>query len=144
MKQRLLDGTIFLATLTILIVSYSLSALAQSVSQGMATWYGPGFAGNRTANGERFNPKELTAAHGTLPFGTRVRVTNMRNGRSVIVRINDRHQDSSIVIDLSSGAAEAIGLIQLGTAMVKLEVLDETTSVTGNIQKLEWPDASLR
>ncbi|HEY9751643.1 MAG TPA: septal ring lytic transglycosylase RlpA family protein, partial [Coleofasciculaceae cyanobacterium] len=89
---------------------------------GLATWYGPGFNGARTASGERFNPKALTAAHRTLPFGTEVRVTNLKNGQSVVVRINDRLGDPGVVIDLSSGAAQAISLIE--TSPVKIEVLN--------------------
>ncbi|GEP05633.1 hypothetical protein MOX02_36710 [Methylobacterium oxalidis] len=85
----------------------------------MASWYGPGFHGRRTANGERFNTRALTAAHRTLPFGTRVRVTNQTNGRSVVVRINDRGPYAGgRVIDLSSASAQAIGVS--GTAKVSV------------------------
>lgn len=92
--------------------------------QGMASWYGPGFHGRRTASGERFNAGGYTAAHRYLPFGTRVRVTNARTGRSVVVRINDRGPFSrGRVIDLSTGAARAIGVFQSGVAPVILEVL---------------------
>jgi rare lipoprotein A len=92
--------------------------------QGMASWYGPGFHGRRTASGETFNSGDLTAAHRYLPFGTRVRVTNARNGRSVVVRINDRGPFSGgRVIDLSKGAARVIGVFQSGVAPVLLEVL---------------------
>jgi rare lipoprotein A len=95
-----------------------------SVSQGTASWYGPGFFGNRTANGEMFRPGTLTAAHRTLPFGTRVRVTNLNNGRSTIVRINDRGPfHGSRVIDLAHGAAHALGVASSGLAPVRLEVL---------------------
>ena len=95
-----------------------------SVSTGEASWYGPGFYGNRTASGEVFRPGTLTAAHRTLPFGTKVRVTNLWNGRSAVVRINDRgpfigHR----VIDLAHGAATQLGLVASGIAQVKLEVL---------------------
>ena len=91
---------------------------------GVASWYGPGFDGRLTANGERFNQNELTAAHRTLPFGTRVRVTNESNGQSVVVRVNDRGPFvGKRVIDLSKGAAQEIGLISRGTGRVKLEVL---------------------
>ena len=95
-----------------------------SVSTGEASWYGPGFYGNRTANGEVFRPGTLTAAHRTLPFGTKVRVTNLWNGRSTVVRINDRgpfigHR----VIDLAHGAANKLGLVASGIAQVRLEVL---------------------
>ena len=95
-----------------------------SVIQGEASWYGPGFYGNRTANGEVYKPGTMTAAHRTLPFGTKVRVTNLWNGRTAVIRINDRgpfvhHR----VIDLGHGAASDLGLIASGIAQVKLEVL---------------------
>lgn len=98
----------------------------RSVRTGHASWYGPGFYGGRTANGERFTRGTLTAAHRHLPFGTRVRVTNLRNGRSAVVRINDRgpfHGDR--VIDLAHGAADVLGLIDSGIARVRLEVLGQ-------------------
>jgi rare lipoprotein A len=86
---------------------------------GVASWYGPGFHGRRTANGERFNTHDLTAAHRSLPFGTRVRVTNKTNGRSVVVRINDRGPYAGgRVIDLSNASAHAIGVS--GTAKVTI------------------------
>ena len=91
---------------------------------GMASWYGPGFHGNLTANGEWFNQNALTAAHPSLPFGTWVRVTNLNNGRSVVVRINDRGPFiEGRVIDLSTAAAEVIGIINSGVAPVDIEVL---------------------
>ena len=94
------------------------------VITGEASWYGPGFYGNYTANGEIYRQGTMTAAHRTLPFGTKVRVTNLRNGRSAVIRINDRgpfvdHR----VIDLGHGAASSLGLISSGIAQVKLEVL---------------------
>jgi len=89
--------------------------------QGMASWYGPGFHGRRTASGETFNSSGLTAAHRYLPFGTRVRVTNLRNGRSVVVRINDRGPFSGgRVIDLSRGAAAIIGVWENLVQMLRL------------------------
>ncbi|MEO1004053.1 MAG: septal ring lytic transglycosylase RlpA family protein [Cyanobacteria bacterium J06638_7] len=100
------------------------SSAVVKVSQGTASWYGPGFFGNRTANGEVFRPGTLTAAHRTLPFGTRVRVTNLNNGRSTVVRINDRGPfKGNRVIDLAHGAAHEIGLVSSGLAPVRLEVL---------------------
>lgn len=91
---------------------------------GTASWYGPGFQGRLTANGERFDQEELTAAHRSLPFGTRLRVTNQTNGKSVIVRVNDRGPYvGKRVIDLSRGAAKKIGLVKSGTGRVKLEVV---------------------
>ncbi len=102
----------------------ALPIAVRSVSSGEASWYGPGFYGNRTANGELFRPGTLTAAHRTLPFGTKVRVTNLWNGRSAIVRINDRGPfHGRRVIDLAHGAASQLGLISSGIAQVKLEVL---------------------
>ncbi len=96
----------------------------QAIYSGQATWYGPGFDGRRTANGEVFNSNALTAAHRSLPFGTKVRVTNMNNGRSVVVRINDRGPFTrGKIIDLSAGAARAINMINSGVAPVKVEVL---------------------
>ena len=95
-----------------------------STHSGEASWYGPGFYGNRTASGEVFRPGTMTAAHRSLPFGTKVRVTNLWNGRKAVVRINDRgpfvgHR----VIDLGHGAAKQLGLTSSGVAQVKLEVL---------------------
>ncbi len=91
---------------------------------GIASWYGPGFHGRLTANGERFNQNELTAAHPSLPFGTTVRVTNKNNGRSVIVRINDRGPfTGGRIIDLSAAAAQVIGMVSSGVAPVQVEVI---------------------
>ncbi|MEC4803055.1 MAG: septal ring lytic transglycosylase RlpA family protein [Jaaginema sp. PMC 1079.18] len=92
--------------------------------RGMASWYGPGFHGRRSASGERFNQNALTAAHRTLPFGTQVRVTNLNNGQSTVVRINDRGPFSrGRVIDLSAAAARKIGMMGSGVAPVQLEIL---------------------
>ena len=94
------------------------------VVQGAASWYGPGFYGRTTANGERFSKGTLTAAHRTLPFGTKVRVTNLSNGRSVVVRINDRGPfKDHWVIDLAHGAASQLQMMQAGEVPVKLEIL---------------------
>lgn len=91
---------------------------------GMASWYGGRFHGRKTANGERYNMNAMTAAHKTLPFGTRVLVTNTRNGRSVQVRINDRGPFiRGRVIDLSRAAASQIGLTASGVAPVRVSVL---------------------
>ena len=95
----------------------------QPLGGGMASWYGAELAGHRTASGERFNPSELTAAHRTLPMGTKVRVTF--HGESVVVRINDRGPFArGRVIDLSRAAAEEIGLRRAGSGKVSLAVLD--------------------
>jgi rare lipoprotein A len=96
------------------------------VQVGVASWYGPGFHGNRTANGEIFDQYELTAAHPSLPLGTRVMVTNLTNGRSVEVRVNDRGPFvDGRAIDLSYAAARTIQMIGPGTARVRIEVLDQ-------------------
>jgi rare lipoprotein A len=92
--------------------------------EGLASWYGGKFQGRRTASGEIFDTRQLTAAHKSLPFGTRVLVTNLENGQSVTVRINDRGPFvAGRVIDLSLAAAAAIGLTGKGVAPVRLEVL---------------------
>ena len=92
------------------------------LGEGMASFYGAELAGNRTANGERFNPNAMTAAHRTLPMGTKLRVTNKANGKSVIVRINDRGPFAkNRIIDVSRGAAEKISMVRSGTARVTLE-----------------------
>ncbi len=89
---------------------------------GKASWYGPGFHGRRTASGERFNTNDLTAAHKTLPFGTKVKVTNTKTGQSVVVRINDRGPYAhGRVIDLSKASARSIGIN--GLAQVALSGL---------------------
>jgi rare lipoprotein A len=95
-----------------------------SSEEGLASWYGGKFQGRRTASGEIFDTRQLTAAHKSLPFGTWVLVTNLENGRSVTVRINDRGPFvAGRVIDLSLAAASAIGLAGRGVAAVRLEVL---------------------
>lgn len=92
--------------------------------RGVASYYGYDGSGNRTASGQRFNPERLTAAHRHLPFGTKVRVTNTRNGRSVVVRINDRGPFiRGRVIDLSVAAARILGMMGSGVAPVRIEVL---------------------
>ena len=95
------------------------------VQRGMATFYGREAHGGPTASGERFDMRQLTAAHRTLPFGTRVRVTNQRNGRSVEVRINDRgpYGGNGRIIDVSEAAARRLGMIDAGVVTVTVEVL---------------------
>jgi rare lipoprotein A len=101
------------------------------VQTGVASWYGPGFHGKRTANGEVYNQYELTAAHPTLPLGTRVMVTNRNTRQSVEVRINDRGPFvGGRAIDLSYAAARSIGIYEPGTAPVRIEVLSAAAPVT--------------
>ncbi|KLE33574.1 septal ring lytic transglycosylase RlpA family protein [Aurantiacibacter gangjinensis] len=98
---------------------------ASQLGRGMASYYGRRFHGRPTANGERFDMHAMTAAHRTLPFGSMVRVTNTRNGQSVVVRINDRGPFiRGRTIDLSRGAAEQIGMVSAGHASVELELLE--------------------
>ena len=95
-----------------------------STTKGWASWYGPGFHGNLTANGERFNQEAMTAAHPSLPMGTQVRVTSLDTGRTVIVRINDRGPYAGDrILDLSAGAARVIGLMDSGVGLIRLDVL---------------------
>lgn len=94
-------------------------ASGKVIQSGRASWYGPGFHGRRTASGETFNTNDLTAAHRTLPFGTKVRVVNKKTGRSVVVRINDRGPYAhGRVIDLSKASAQAIGISGIGAVDV--------------------------
>src|SRR4051812_20442005 len=106
---------------------------ASSSGDGLASYYAAKFQGHKTANGETFDTARLTAAHRTLPFGTRVRVTNLGNGRSVVVRVNDRGPFvSGRVIDLSPAAAKQLDMLRAGTARVKLEVLGTTALASVN------------
>ena len=92
---------------------------------GVASWYGPGFYGNRTANGETYRPGTFTVAHRSLPFGTRVRITNLNNGRSAVARVNDRGPYvGGRIVDLGQGIASHLGVTSSGLADVRLEVLN--------------------
>jgi rare lipoprotein A len=95
--------------------------------RGHAVWYGSDWHGKATASGERFNKRKLTAAHRTLPLGTKVRVTNERNGKSVVVRINDRGpygKDKRRIIDLSEAAARKLDYLDAGWTEVTIEILE--------------------
>lgn len=96
------------------------------VEAGVASWYGPGFHGKKTANGEQFDQNELTAAHRTLQMPSLVKVTNLDNGRSIVVRVNDRGPFAhGRIMDVSKRAAELLGMIGKGTARVRLELLED-------------------
>ncbi len=111
----------------------AVGSLIRSQIQGIASWYGPGFHGRRSANGEIYNQNALTAAHRSLPFGTQVQVTNLNNNRSVVVRINDRGPFiRGRVIDLSAAAARTIGITQTGVAPVRIDVLDLQQTTASN------------
>lgn len=108
-------------------------APVRAAMRGIASWYGPGFHGNRSASGEVYNQNAMTAAHRTLPFGTKVVVTNLNNGRSVVVRINDRGPFiRGRVIDLSAAAARALGVMQTGIAPVQVQVLGDQKTVASD------------
>ena len=98
---------------------------AAATQEGLASFYGKEFDGRRTSNGEIFHKDDLTAAHRSYPFGTILRVTNLKNGDKVEVRVNDRGPvKPERIIDLSYGAAKVIGLDKMGLTRVRLEVLD--------------------
>jgi len=104
----------------------------RTVQEGVVSWYGAQFHDRKTASGELFDSEAMTMAHPSLPFGTLVRVTNLRNGRSVVVRVNDRGPFVGTRIgDLSQAAASEIGMMRKGVARARIEVLDdEAASVT--------------
>jgi rare lipoprotein A len=137
--HRFQDNLFLLSLISILAAcapatgTFTPTANAQGLEpEGRASWYGAEFAGRRTANGEIYDPSQLTAAHKTLPFGTFVRVTNPSSGQSVVVRINDRGPfKPGRVIDVSRAAAEQLGMIGPGTLVVGLEIIpDQTQSPT--------------
>lgn len=102
------------------------AAARAGIQEGTVSWYGAQFHKRPTASGELFNANAMTMAHPTLPFGTKVKVTNLRNGRSVVVRVNDRgpfigHR----IADLSRAAAQTLGMMQRGIAHARIEILGE-------------------
>lgn len=101
-------------------------ASAKTATRGIASWYGKKYHGRTTASGARYDMNEMTAAHRTLPFGTRVQVTRVSTGKSVIVTINDRGPFAKKrIIDLSRKAASQLGIIKKGHAKVQLKILGE-------------------
>lgn len=111
----------------------------------IASWYGPGFHGNKSASGERYNMYDFTAAHKILPIGTYVLVTNLENSRQVVVRINDRGPFvDNRCIDLSYSAAKALGIIGKGLAKVKIVALSEGKIVDGGIVYKNIPNIRYR
>ena len=102
-----------------------------TVQEGVVSWYGAQFHDRKTASGERFDSGAMTMAHPKLPFGTMVRVTNLRNGRSVVVRVNDRGPFvGKRIADLSQAAASEIGMMRRGVARARIEVLDREAAPT--------------
>jgi rare lipoprotein A len=108
-----------LAPLAMTFIPLPAAAFTQT---GVASYYGPELHGRRTASGERFNRNAMTAAHRTVPFGTHLKVTNLSNGRSVIVRVNDRGPFiRGRIVDVSQGAARQIGMQGRGVARVRIQ-----------------------
>jgi rare lipoprotein A len=103
---------------------------------GKASWYGRRFQGHRTASGEAFDLHMLTCAHRTLPIGSLLRVTNLSNKRSIMVRVNDRGPvPEGVVVDLSYGAARSLGFSSRGKARVRLEKVEGAEAA-----RLDWPE----
>lgn len=99
-------------------------AATAGAESGKVAWYGARFAGRRTASGQAFNPGAMTMAHKTLPFGTQVRVTNLKNKRSVVLRVNDRGpQQADRVADVSQAAARKLGMLRSGVVDASIEVV---------------------
>lgn len=112
--------------------------ISEGVQRGVASWYGPGFHGNPTANGESYDMWALTAAHRSLPFGTRVLVQSIDTGKSVTVHINDRGPFiQGRIIDLSYGAARELAMIARGTENVSLTVLESNNASSGQMSRRE-------
>lgn len=102
------------------------TAPVRPVRMGQASWYGPGFSGKKTASGDVFDEEKFTAAHKTIPLGSRAKVTNLANGKSVEVEINDRGPFiPGRIIDLSQAAAQALGIVDRGVAKVRVDVLPD-------------------
>ena len=119
---------------------YPLTSAADYNKTGVASWYGKKFHGKKTANGERYDMHTMSAAHKTLPMPTMVRVTNLDNGRSVVVRVNDRGPFvKSRIIDLSYAAARSLGYDKKGTARVRVQALNGNTSTARNTSVIPKP-----
>lgn len=133
----------FLSLMLFILLSITLSA----GQPGYASWYGGKFHGRKTANGETFDTYKYTAAHKTLPFDTVIKVTNLDNGKSTIVRINDRGPFvENRIIDLSFAAARDIGMIESGVARVNIEIVegngDKSTDYVYKIQIAAYSNIS--
>ncbi len=121
-----------------LFVFFFVASHVNSATVGLASWYGEAFHGKTTANGEKFDMMALTAAHKELPFNTAVRVTNLLNNRSVVVRINDRGPfRKDRIIDLSKYAAEKLDFLGIGVAPVKIEVIESVNEKRPFVSKSE-------
>ena len=117
-------GLLLFALLSVLLSGCAHQPFGSHPERGMASWYGPGLQGRRTASGERFDMYKMTAAHRSLPIGTNVRVKAVATGRDIVVRINDRGPASrSRLIDLSYAAAKELGILNLGLTLVEVNSL---------------------
>lgn len=115
-----------------------------TVQEGVVSWYGAQFHNRKTASGERFDKSALTMAHPKLPFGTVARVTNLRNGQSVVVRVNDRGPFvGQRIADLSQAAADEIGMLRKGLAKVRIEVLGDDDDKPAETETDSGVEASL-
>jgi len=115
-----------LLALAVLALTLPFGAAQARVQEGVVSWYGERFHNRPTASGELFDIAALTMAHPTLPFGTKVRVTNLRNGRSVVVRVNDRGPFvGARIADLSQAAADMLGFLRRGVVHARIEVLGD-------------------
>jgi rare lipoprotein A len=114
---------VVIALLSLATVFFQEIATAQTAEEGIANFYSDKFQGRKTASGAVYDKNKLTASHKTLPYGTKVRVTNLENGKSVVVTVNDRMKPGSpVVIDVTRRAAQDLGFAKAGKARVKLEV----------------------
>jgi rare lipoprotein A len=125
-------GNIIAAAAAVVLIVTAVIGLVRTLhdvpvtQRGEASWYGPGFHGKKTASGQIYNQNAMTAAHRTLPLGTRVMVTNLENGKQVKVTINDRGPYvKGRIIDLSKAAARKLGFVKIGTVPVWLEVISD-------------------
>jgi rare lipoprotein A len=119
--------SVFISSLQILRAQDSTKKVSPSknkIQYGVASFYANKFSGRKTANGEIFNQQKLTAAHNSLPLGTYIKVTNLRNGKTVVVKVNDRlHHRNKRLVDLTYAAAKKLGFVKSGITKVKVEVL---------------------
>ncbi len=124
-------------------VGFTISSLCNAQTSGKASYYSNRLHGRKMSNGERYNSKGFTCAHRTLPFGTKLKVTNTRNGRSVVVRVTDRGPFvRGRIVDLSYAAAKEIGMISSGVAYIKVERLPKETEIpyAAEPKSIQMPD----
>ena len=140
-SDLLVAALIFMSGCAVPASKVALPSIPQSsVSQtGIASWYGPGFHGKATASGEIYNQNDMTAAHQTLPLGTKVMVTNLENGSAAEVLVNDRGPFAKDrIIDLSYAAAQSIHMVGPGTALVRVDVVDSPIRLSAIRANLDY------